>query len=80
MKLNNSLIRANAKDKSIYPSIYLLWIYSPFHGPWPLFQFLNPIQSVGLLLPGVEFEPTIPVFERAKMVRALDRAANVISN
>jgi hypothetical protein len=27
---------------------------------------------------GVGFEPTIPVFERAKMVHALDRAATVI--
>jgi hypothetical protein len=26
----------------------------------------------------VVFEPTIPVFERAKTVHALDRAANVI--
>jgi hypothetical protein len=25
-------------------SIYL-WLYSPFVGPWPLFQFLNPIHS-----------------------------------
>jgi hypothetical protein len=22
-----------------------LWLYSPFVGPWPLFQFLNPIPS-----------------------------------
>jgi hypothetical protein len=29
---------------SIYLSIYL-WLYSPFVGPWPLFQFLNPIHS-----------------------------------
>jgi hypothetical protein len=29
-------------------------------------------------MPRVEFEPTIPVFERAKMVHALDRAAIVI--
>jgi hypothetical protein len=28
----------------IYLSIYL-WLYSPFVGPWPLFQFLNPIHS-----------------------------------
>jgi hypothetical protein len=27
---------------------------------------------------GVGFEPTIPVFERAKIVHALDRAATVI--
>jgi hypothetical protein len=28
----------------------------------------------------VEFEPTIPAFERAKTVHALDRAATVIGN
>jgi hypothetical protein len=84
---------------SIYPSIYLSMALQSFVGPWPLFQFLNPIQSVGHLgresgpsqgpLPihgsnaqtpmhRVEFEPTIPVFERAKTVHALDHAATVI--
>jgi hypothetical protein len=29
-------------------------------------------------MPLVEFEPTIPVFEQAKAVHALDRAATVI--
>jgi hypothetical protein len=29
-------------------------------------------------MPWVEFEPTTPVFERAKMVHALDREATVI--
>jgi hypothetical protein len=29
-------------------------------------------------MPQMGFEPTIPVFERAKPVHALDRAANVI--
>jgi hypothetical protein len=29
-------------------------------------------------MPRAGFEPTIPVFERAKMVHALDRAATVI--
>jgi hypothetical protein len=29
-------------------------------------------------MPGVGFEPTIPMFERAKTVHALGRAANVI--
>jgi hypothetical protein len=29
-------------------------------------------------LPRVGFEPTIPVFERAKTVQALDRAATVL--
>jgi hypothetical protein len=28
----------------------------------------------------VEFDPTIPVFEREKTVHALDRAANVIAS
>jgi hypothetical protein len=75
-----------------------------FIGPWPLFQFLNPIHSrqdplegvqpiVRLLpthrttqiqikltqtLPRVGFEPTIPAFEMAKAVHALDCAATVI--
>jgi hypothetical protein len=31
-------------------------------------------------MPQVEFEPTIPVFERAKTVHALDRAATVIGD
>jgi hypothetical protein len=30
-------------------------------------------------MPGVKFEPTIPVFERAKTVHALDRSATVIA-
>jgi hypothetical protein len=30
--------------------------------------------------PLVGFEPTIPVFERAKTVHALDRAANVVGS
>jgi hypothetical protein len=29
-------------------------------------------------MPRVGFEPTIPVFQRAKTVHALDRAANVV--
>jgi hypothetical protein len=29
-------------------------------------------------MPKVRFEPTIPVFERAKTVHAIDRAATVI--
>jgi hypothetical protein len=29
-------------------------------------------------MPQVEFEPTIPVFERAKTIHALDRATTVI--
>jgi hypothetical protein len=31
-------------------------------------------------MPWVGFEPTIPVFERAKTLHALDRAAIVIGN
>jgi hypothetical protein len=31
-------------------------------------------------MPQVEFEPTTPMFERAKTVYVLDRAATVISN
>jgi hypothetical protein len=79
-----------------------LWLYSPFVGPWSLFQFLNLYtvgrtpwtgdQPVARPLPTrrttqtqnkrtqtstsrVGFELTTPVFERAKEVHALDRAA-----
>jgi hypothetical protein len=31
-------------------------------------------------MPQVGFEPTIPVFERAKTIHALDRATNVIDH
>jgi hypothetical protein len=28
------------------PHLFIyLWLYSPFVGPWPLYQFLNPIHS-----------------------------------
>jgi hypothetical protein len=73
-------------------------------GPWPLFQFRNPIHDRTLWtedqpvarplpthrttqtqnkrtqtsMPRVGFETTTPVFERAKTVHALDRAAAVI--
>jgi hypothetical protein len=64
----------------------------PF-GPWSLFNFLNPIHSRYDSLDGgsarrkvatytqninIEFEPAIPVFDRAKTVPALDSAATVI--
>jgi hypothetical protein len=35
--------------------------------------------NVDISMPRVGFEPTIPVFERAKTVHALDRAAPVIA-
>jgi hypothetical protein len=77
----------------------------PFVGPWPLFQFLDLLQSQPNSLDGgsarhkaatrtqnrkiqnertqtsmsqVGLELTIPVFERAKTVHALDGAATVI--
>jgi hypothetical protein len=31
-------------------------------------------------MPQLGFEPTIPMFEQAKMVYALDRAANMVGN
>jgi hypothetical protein len=49
---------------------------------------INPSQGLYLMqtrnkhkqtsMPWVRFEPMIPVFERAKLFHALDRAANVI--
>jgi hypothetical protein len=70
-----------------HPSIHLSMVYSPFVGPWPLFQFLDPIQLVGFLGRGISpsqgrylhtEQPTIPAFERAKTVHALDCVATVI--
>jgi hypothetical protein len=62
----------------------------PFVGPWPLFLFLDLFtQSLGLLGRGISlsqgrylhrgvgFEPTIPVFMRAKTVHVLDLTAIV---
>jgi hypothetical protein len=78
---------------STYLPTYLPTALQPFVGSWPLFQCLELFtQSVGLLgrgirssqastqtsMPRVGFEPTIPVFERAKTVYALDRAAILI--
>ena len=66
----------------------------PYVGPWPLFQFLNLYSRQNSLdresgrlkaaaytqtsMYRVEFEPTIPVFKRAKMFHPIDRAATVI--
>jgi hypothetical protein len=79
-------------DLSFYsvPPIYL-WLYSPC-GPWPLFQFHQPVarslpthrstqrqnKRTQISMPQVGFEPSIPAFERAKTVHALDRVATVI--
>jgi Na+-transporting methylmalonyl-CoA/oxaloacetate decarboxylase gamma subunit len=38
----------------------------------------TPTQGTNTSMPRVGFEPTIPAFERAKTVHALDRAATVI--
>jgi hypothetical protein len=83
--------------------IIIIIVLQLFIGPWPLFDFLEPIlgrtpwtgdqpvaRVVSLLpthrtaktqnkhtqtsMPRVGFEPTIPAFERAKTVHALDRA------
>jgi hypothetical protein len=88
----------------IHPTILPPLALQPFVGPWPLFQFLDPIQSAGpfergsarhkdatciqkntkankrtqISMPLVGFEATIPVFEQAKTVHALDRAVIVI--
>jgi hypothetical protein len=40
----------------------------------------NNTQCTQTSMPLVAFEPTTPVFERAKTVHALDRAATVIGN
>jgi hypothetical protein len=76
--------------------IYLSMALQPFVGPWPVLQFLDLFtQSVGLLGRGISpsqgrylhtgqhkygFEPTIPVFERAKTVHALGRAVTMIDS
>jgi hypothetical protein len=50
-----------------------LWLYSPLLdlGPWPHKRTQTSVPQVG-------FDSTIPVFERAKAVHALDRAAAVV--
>jgi hypothetical protein len=45
-------------------------VISPVASPLPTQDNTN--------MPGVGFEPTIPLFKRAKTFRALDRAAAVI--
>jgi hypothetical protein len=40
------LKRNSRHSLSVYLSLYL-WLYSPFVGPWPLFQFYNHIYTVG---------------------------------
>jgi hypothetical protein len=71
-----------------------IWLYTPLVGPWPFFSFLilytvgtTPLtgdQPVAGPLPThrttqtQEFEPTIPIFERAKTDHALGRTATVI--
>jgi hypothetical protein len=41
-------------------------------------RYLTQTQNKQTSMPQVGFEPTIPVFERAKTVHVLDRAATVI--
>jgi hypothetical protein len=77
-----------------YSSFIHQWLYSPLLGPGLFFIFVifftdgrtpwTGDQPVARPLPThrttqVGFEPTIPSFERAKMVDPLDRAATVIS-
>jgi hypothetical protein len=62
----------------------------PIIGPWPLFKFLDPIQTVGLLgrkdqtdagqtsMTRVGFESTISAFQRAKTVYASDRSGTLM--
>jgi hypothetical protein len=57
----------------------LLW---PFVGPWPLFSVSHRTtqtqnKCTHTSVPRVRFEPMISMFERAKTVHALDRAAAV---
>jgi hypothetical protein len=56
---------------TIYLISFFLWLYSPC-GPWP------PAQTQNKRTPLVGLKPTIPSFERAKTVHALDLAATVI--
>jgi hypothetical protein len=66
-----------------------LIIYAVDRAPWTGDQpVVRPLPALGTAqtqnkrtqtsMPQVGFEPTIPVFERAKTVHALDRAAAVI--
>jgi hypothetical protein len=51
----------------------------PVARPLPTYRTIKiQIKRTQITMPRVEFEPTIPVFERAKMVHALHSAATVI--
>jgi hypothetical protein len=50
----------------------------PFARPPPTHRTQTQNNRTQTFMPRVGFEPTIPVFERAKTVHALDRAATVI--
>jgi hypothetical protein len=70
--------------------IHSFMALQPFVGPWSLLRFRNLFHTDGrtpvarplptqrttqIFMPRMGFEPTIPVFERAKTVHGLDRAA-----
>jgi hypothetical protein len=51
---------------------------TPRTGDQPVARSLPIHRSAQTFMPQVGFEPTIPLFERAKTVYVLDRAANVV--
>jgi hypothetical protein len=52
----------------------------PVSRPLPTYKTTQTEKPTQTSMPRVGFELTIPVFERAKTVHALDRAATVISH
>jgi hypothetical protein len=58
-----------------------LMVDQPVARPLPTHRTAQThIKHMQTSIPRLEFEPRIPVFERAKTVHALDRAATVIGN
>jgi hypothetical protein len=53
-------------------------VISPVARPLPMQENTNTEESGQTSMPRVGFEPTIPVFERAKTFDALERAATVV--
>jgi hypothetical protein len=77
-----NVVKSVLKQK---PVLLLLWLYSPWTGDQPVARPLSTHRATQTQnkrtqtsMPPMGFEPTIPVFERAKTVHALDHAATVI--
>jgi hypothetical protein len=93
-ELKNSSIHQWLYNPLLGPGLYfssILFFYTDGRTPWTSDQPVAwPLPTYRVAqtqnkrtqttMPSVRFEPTIPVFERAKTVHALDRAATVIGS